>query len=313
MNKAAQRMYYGKALAVLAARNDIVVLDADLGGSTRTSDFAKAAKDRFIQIGIAEQNMIGVAAGLAAAGKTVFASTFAVFATGRCWEQIRQAVAYPKLNVKIVATHCGISVGGDGASHQALEDMAIMRALPNMVVISPADANEAYAATMAIASYNGPCYMRMGRADFPLILPDDVRFEIGKATVLRNGKDVTLIGTGQMVTSCLEAADMLEQKGISAEVINVSTIKPLDAETVISSVSRTGCVVTAEEHSIIGGLGSAVAECLSENRPAPQIRIGVKDSFGESGDPGELMKKYGLTADDVANAAVTVIGRKGKR
>jgi transketolase len=313
MVKAAQRMYYGKALAKLAERKEIVVLDADLGGSTRTSDFAKVAPERFIQIGIAEQNMIGVASGLAAAGKTVFASTFAVFATGRCWEQIRQAVAYPKLNVKIVATHCGISVGGDGASHQALEDIAIMRALPNMIVISPADANEAYAATMAIADLKGPCYMRMGRADFPLITSEGVKFEIGKAAVLRNGNDVTLIGTGQMVMSCIEAAGILEQNGISAEVINVSTIKPLDSETILASVSKTKCVVTAEEHSIIGGLGSAVAECLSENRPTPQIRVGVKDSFGESGDPGELMKKYGLTTDDVIKAAENVIGKKGKK
>jgi len=307
---AAQRMYYGKALKELASRNDIVVLDADLGGSTRTSDFEKAAKERFIQIGIAEQNMIGVAAGLAAAGKTVFASSFAVFATGRCWEQIRQAVAYPNLNVKIVATHCGISVGGDGASHQALEDIAIMRAIPNMVVISPADANETYAATMAIADYNGPCYMRMGRSNFPLIMPDDVKFEIGKATVMRDGKDVTLIGTGQMLTSCLEAAASLEEEGISAEVINVSTIKPLDNDTIITSVQKTKCCVTAEEHSIIGGLGSAVAECLSEGSPAPLERVGVKDSFGESGEPSELMKKYGLTVDDVMTAAKNAISKR---
>jgi len=310
--KAAQRKYYGKALAKLAERKDVVVLDADLGDSTRTSDFASVAKERFIQIGIAEQNMIGVAAGLAAAGKTVFASTFAVFATGRCWEQIRQAVAYPKLNVKIVATHCGISVGGDGASHQALEDMAIMRALPNMTVISPADANETYEATMALADYNGPCYMRMGRADFPLITEEGTKFEIGKAKILREGKDITLIGTGQMVMSCLDAAELLAEKGISAEVINMSTIKPLDVDAVITSISKTKCVVTAEEHSIIGGLGSAVAECLSENRPTPQIRVGVKDSFGESGDPSELMKKYGLTADDVVKAAEELIGRKTK-
>ena len=312
--KAAQRIYYGKALVALASRNDVVVLDADLGVSTRAFDFAKPAKERFIQTGIAEQNMIGVAAGLAAAGKTVFASTFAVFATGRCWEQIRQAVAYPKHNVKIVATHCGISVGGDGATHQALEDIAIMRALPNMVVISPADANEAYAATIAMADHNGPCYMRMGRADFPLITPEGKEFTIGKASVMREGKDVTLIGTGQMVISCLEAAEMLEQKGISAEVINMSTIKPLDNDTIISSVSKTKCVVTAEEHSIIGGLGSAVAECLSSNFPAPLECVGVKDTFGESGDPGELMKKYGLTAADVITAAETAVKRKkGKK
>jgi transketolase len=310
--KAAQRKYYGKALGKLAERKDIVVLDADLGDSTRTSDFAKAAPERFIQIGIAEQNMMGVAAGLAASGKTVFASTFAVFATGRCWEQIRQSIAQPKLNVKIVATHCGISVGGDGASHQALEDMAIMRAIPHMTVISPADANEAYAATMAVAEYDGPCYMRMGRADFPIITEEGAKFVIGKATVLREGTDITLIGTGQMVVSCMEAADMLNEKGISAEVINMSTIKPLDADAVIRSVTKTKCVVTAEEHSIIGGLGSAVSECLSERLPTPQIRVGVKDSFGESGDPNELMKKYGLTAGDVVAASEELIGRKKK-
>jgi len=309
---AAQRIFYGKALTELASRKDIVVLDADLGGSTKTSDFEKAAKERFIQIGVAEQNMIGVAAGLAASGKTVFASTFAVFATGRCWEQIRQTVAYPRLNVKIVASHCGISVGGDGASHQALEDIAIMRALPNMIVISPADANEAYAATLAIADHDGPCYMRMGRADFPLVTPAGAEFIIGKATIFEEGKDVTLIGTGQMLTSCIEASCILKQKGISAEVINVSTIKPLDTETILSSVSKTGCVVTAEEHSVIGGLGSAVAECLAENLPAPQLRVGVKDSFGESGEPDELMKKYGLTTDDVVAAAENVIARKKK-
>ncbi|MCL2785924.1 MAG: transketolase family protein [Methanomassiliicoccaceae archaeon] len=313
MVRAAQRKYYGKALAKLAERPDIVVLDADLGDSTRTSEFAAAAKDRFIQIGIAEQNMMGVAAGLAASGKTVFASTFAVFATGRCWEQIRQAIAYPRLNVKVVATHCGISVGGDGASHQALEDIAIMRALPNMTVLSPADANETYEATIAIAEYNGPCYMRMGRADFPIITPEGVKFTIGKATVLHEGNDITLIGTGQMVVSCMEAANILEEAGISAEVINMSTIKPLDTETVLRSVSKTKCVVTAEEHSIIGGLGSAVAECLSENGPMPMERVGVKDSFGESGDPSELMKKYGLTTDDVVAAAERLIERKGRK
>ena len=253
---AAQRNYYGKALARLAKeRDDVVVLDADLAGSTKTSEFKKVAPERFVEVGIAEQDMIGVASGLAASGKTVFASTFAVFATGRCWEQIRLAVAYPKQNVKIVSTHCGISVGEDGASHQALEDIAIMRAIPNMVVISPADAHQAYAATMAIAEERGPCYMRLGRADFPLIYPEDVKFEIGKADILREGSDVTLIGTGQMVSYCLDAAKALSEEGISAEVINISTIKPLDADAVIGYVKKTGCAVTAEENSIIGGLG----------------------------------------------------------
>jgi len=307
----AQRNYYGKALAELAkTRKDVVVLDADLAGSTKTSEFEKAAPERFVEVGIAEQNMIGVASGLAASGKTVFASTFAVFATGRCWEQIRLAVAYPKMNVKIVSTHCGISVGEDGASHQGLEDIAIMRALPNMVVVSPADAYEAYAATMALADYNGPCYMRLGRADFPIITEEGAKFEIGKAKVLREGKDVTLLGTGQMVSACLEAADELKAKGISAEVINISTIKPLDAECVLKSVAKTGCVVTAEEHSIIGGLGSAVAELLSEERPAPLTRVGTRDTFGESGKAEMLMEKYGLTAKDIVKAAEVSISKK---
>lgn len=309
--KLAQRNYYGKALADLASeRDDIVVLDADLAGSTKTSDFKKVCPERFIEVGIAEQNMVGIAAGLAASGKTAFASTFGVFASGRCWEQIRLAVAYPKLNVKIVATHCGISVGEDGASHQALEDMAIMRALPNMTVISPADAYEAYSATKAIADYNGPVYMRMGRAEFPTITKGGEPFRIGKATVMREGKDVTLIGCGQMVSFCLDAAEMLAAEGVSAEVINMSTIKPLDVEAVVASVSKTGCCVTAEEHSIIGGLGSAVAEVLSESVVAPLERVGTNDTFGESGKPDELMAKYGLTAEHIADAARKSISRR---
>ena len=310
----AQRNYYGKALAYLAKnRDDVVVLDADLAGSTKTSDFKKVAPERFVEVGIAEQNMIGVAAGLAASGKTVFASTFAVFATGRCWEQIRLAVAYPKNNVKIVSTHCGISVGEDGASHQALEDIAIMRAIPNMVVISPADAHEAYAATLALADYKGPCYMRLGRADFPVLYPEDVEFKIGKASVLRKGKHITLIGTGQMVSLCIDAAEELSKKGIEAEVINMSTIKPLDSKAVLRSAKKTGCVVTAEEHSIIGGLGSAVAELLSEELPVPLTRVGTKDTFGESGKAAALMKKYGLTADEIVKAAESSIAKKEGR
>ena len=308
---AAQRNYYGKALARLAKeRDDVVVLDADLAGSTKTSEFKKVAPERFVEVGIAEQDMIGVASGLAASGKTVFASTFAVFATGRCWEQIRLAVAYPKQNVKIVSTHCGISVGEAGASHQALEDIAIMRAIPNMVVISPADAHQAYAATMAIAEERGPCYIRLGRADFPLIYPEDVKFEIGKADILREGSDVTLIGTGQMVSYCLDAAKALSEEGISAEVINISTIKPLDADAVIGSVKKTGCAVTAEEHSIIGGLGSAVAEAISESCPVPLVRVGTKDTFGESGKAEMLMEKYGLTSKDIVKAAKDSISKK---
>ena len=309
--KLAQRNYYGKALAELAKEDPkVVVMDADLAGSTKTSDFQKVCPERFVEVGIAEANMIGIAAGLAASGKTVFASTFGVFATGRCWEQIRLAVAYPKLNVKIVATHCGISVGEDGASHQALEDIAIMRTLPNMVVVAPADAYEAFAATKALAKYNGPVYMRMGRADFPTILEPDMEFQIGKASVLREGTDVTIVGCGQMVSSCMDAAETLQAEGISAEVINMSTIKPLDTETLIASVSKTGCCVTAEEHSIIGGLGSAVAEALCDSTCVPLERVGTKDTFGESGKPADLMVKYGLTADDIVAAAKKSVSRK---
>lgn len=305
-----QRNYYGKALAELAADPRVVVMDADLAGSTKTSEFQKVCPERFVEVGIAEQNMIGIAAGLAASGKVVFASTFGIFATGRCWEQIRLAVAYPKLNVKICATHCGITVGEDGASHQALEDMAIMRSIPNMTVLCPADAYEAFAAIKALAEYDGPAYMRMGRADFPVITDEGEPFVIGKARIMRKGTDVTLIGCGQMTALCLKAADMLEADGISAEVLNISSIKPLDSAAVVASVSKTGCCVTAEEHSIIGGLGSAVAEALADSCPAPLERVGTMDTFGESGKPAELMAKYGLTAEHIADSARKSVSRK---
>jgi len=311
ITKLAPRNLYGKALAELAEKNpNVVVLDADLADSTKTSEFRKVAPKRFVEVGIAEQNMIGVASGLAASGKTVFASTFGVFATGRCWEQIRLAVAYPKMNVKIVATHCGISVGEDGASHQALEDIALMRALPNMTVISPADAYETYAAALAIAEYDGPVYMRMGRSEIPVVTKKDTEFTIGKASILREGDDVTLVGTGQMVALCITAAKSLSKKGIDAEVINMSTIKPLDEEALGASIGKTGCAVTAEEHSVIGGLGAAVAEFLSREVPAPVEMVGTKDTFGESGTPDQLFKKYGLTAKDIAEAAERVLERK---
>ncbi|MGE4275372.1 MAG: transketolase family protein [Candidatus Methanomethylophilaceae archaeon] len=314
MNFVAQRSCFGKALVELGGKNEnVVVLDADLAGSTKTCDFAAAFPDRFFQVGIAEQNMMGTAAGLAASGKTVYASTFAVFATGRCWDQIRQSIAYPQLNVKIVSTHCGISVGGDGASHQALEDVALMRVLPNMTVISPADAEEAYKATMAMAEWDGPCYMRLGRADFPLITSKEDEFEIGKARIVKEGKDVSIVATGQMVSLALEAARQLKEAGINAEVLNMSTIKPLDHETLAASLDRTKCVVTAEEHSVIGGLGSAVAEYLAENDNYPLLRVGVNDSFGESGEPVDLMLKYGLTAENITLCAKKVIGKKTKK
>ena len=306
-----QRNYYGKALAELASEDPrVVVMDADLAGSTKTSDFQKVCPERFVEVGIAEQNMIGIAAGLAASGKVVFASTFGVFATGRCWEQIRLACAYPKLNVKVCATHCGITVGEDGASHQALEDMAIMRTLPNMTVLCPADAYEAFAATKALAEFDGPAYMRMGRADFPIVTEEGEPFVIGKAKLMREGSDVTLIGCGQMTALCLQAAEMLEAEGVSAEVLNISTIKPLDSEVIVASVSKTGCCVTAEEHSIVGGLGSAVCEVLAESRPAPVERVGTMDTFGESGKPDELMARYGLTAEHIADSARKSISRK---
>lgn len=306
-----QRNYYGKALAELASEDPrVVVMDADLAGSTKTSDFQKVCPERFVEVGIAEQNMIGIAAGLAASGKVVFASTFGVFATGRCWEQIRLACAYPKLNVKVCATHCGITVGEDGASHQALEDMAIMRTLPNMTVLCPADAYEAFAATKALAEFDGPAYMRMGRADFPIVTEEGEPFVIGKAKLMREGNDVTLIGCGQMTALCLQAAEMLEAEGVSAEVLNISTIKPLDSEAIVASVSKTGCCVTAEEHSIVGGLGSAVCEVLAESRPVPVERVGTMDTFGESGKPDELMARYGLTAEHIADSARKSISRK---
>lgn len=309
--KLAQRSYYGKGLATLAeTHHNVVVFDADLAGSTKTSSFQKVAPERFIQTGIAEANMIGVAAGMAASGKVVFASTFGVFASGRCWEQIRMAVAYPKLNVKVVATHCGLSVGPDGATHQALEDIAIMRALPNMTVVVPCDAYEAYAATLAIADHPGPVYMRMGRSEFPVIKDKDCTFTVGKADVLREGSDITLVACGQMVQTSMEAASILEKDGISAEVVNMSTIKPLDTEVLLKSVKKTGAVITAEEHSIIGGLGSAVAECLVENCLVPQGRIGTNDTFGESGEAEELLVKYGLTAKDIVAKAKETLKRK---
>ena len=314
MNYAAQRNHFGKALLELGNLNkEVVVLDADLASSTKSSEFATAFPERFFEVGIAEQNMIGTAAGLASCGKIAYASTFAVFATGRCWDQIRQSVAYPNMNVKIVSTHCGISVGGDGASHQALEDMALMRVVPNMTVISPADAHEAYKATIAMADWDGPCYMRMGRADFPLITEQEGVFQIGKATVIKEGKDVTIVATGQMVSLALDAARLLKEDGVNAEVINMSTIKPLDTETLAKSLSHTKCAITAEEHSIIGGLGSAVAEYLAENDNCPLIRIGVNDCFGESGEPEDLMVKYGLTAENIAISAKKVVAKKTKK
>jgi transketolase len=308
-----QREYWAKALVELGKkRKDIVVLSADLSSSVKTSLFAKDFPERHFNVGIAEQNMMSIAAGLAACGKTAFASTFAAFGTGRVYDQIRQSIAYPKLNVKIIATHAGITVGGDGATHQTVEDLALMRALPNMTVIVPADAPETYSAIKAVADYIGPVYVRMGRANVPTITSSKGKFKIGKATVLRDGDDVSLIGTGIMVARCLLAAEELKKHKISARVIDLSTIKPMDEKTVVKAARETGGVVTAEEHSSIVGMGSAVAMCLVENAHVPMKRVGIPDVFGQSGDSDELMEKYGLTAENIVEAAHDVIGRKGR-
>jgi len=304
MSKIATREAYGKALARIGQENEsIVVLDADLSKSTKTADFKKVCPDRFINMGIAEGNMMTVAAGLASCGKIPFASTFAMFAAGRAFEQIRNSICYPKLNVKVCATHAGITVGEDGASHQSVEDIALMRSIPNMVVISPSDAVEAEAAIEAIVKYNGPCYVRLGRSGVPVINDNaEYKFEIGKGITLREGKDVSIIATGIMVEAALEAANILAEDGIKAKVINIHTIKPIDEELIAKAARETGLIVTAEEHSVIGGLGSAVAEVVTANLPVPVIRVGIKDTFGESGKPAELLKAYGLTSEDIVKA-----------
>ncbi len=310
--KTATRDAYGKALVELGGINDkIVVLDADLAAATKTGMFKKAYPDRFFDSGIAESNMMGVAAGLATTGYTVFASTFAMFAAGRAYEQVRNSIAYPHLNVKIGATHAGISVGEDGASHQCCEDIALMRVIPGMVIINPADDIEARAAVFAAAEYEGPVYMRFGRLAVPRIFDESYKFELGKAVTLREGSDVTIIATGLMVNEAIEAAKALADEGISAEVINIHTIKPLDKEAVIRSAAKTGAVVTAEEHSIIGGLGGAVAEALCESgKPAPVVRLGVNDVFGRSGPAVELLHIYGLDAQNIVAKAKQAIALK---
>ncbi len=304
MAKMATREAYGKALAKLGQENDnIVVLDADLSKSTKTADFKKVCPDRFINMGIAEGNMMGVAAGMSTCGKIPYVSTFAMFAAGRAFEQIRNSICYPKLNVKICATHAGLTVGEDGASHQAIEDLSLMRSVPNMTVICPSDDIETEAVIRAIAEYNGPCYVRLGRAAVNTINDNpEYKFEIGKAVTLREGKDATVIATGIMVEAALEAYNTLAEEGIKIKVINIHTLKPIDAEAITKAARETGVIVTAEEHSIIGGLGSAVCEVVSESHPVPVLRVGVKDTFGESGKPGELLKAYGLTAEEIVKA-----------
>ena len=302
VKKIATRESYGEALKELGETNEnIVVLDADLSGATKTSVFKKAFPERHFNAGIAEADMVGIAAGLATTGKIPFASTFAMFASGRAYEIVRNSVCYPNLNVKICATHGGISVGEDGASHQALEDLAIMRNLPNMVVMCPSDDVEARAALKAASEHVGPVYMRFGRAAVPVIHEDNMKFEIGKGELLREGKDVTLIANGLCVAPALEAAELLKEEGIDVEVINICTIKPLDEELVLSSAKKTGKVVTAEEAWITGGLGGAVCELLSEKLPTPVLRLGMPDRFGESGPAGELLEKYGFTGKAFAD------------
>ena len=310
--KIATREAYGKALAALANTNEnVVVLDADLSKSTKTADFKAVAPERFFNMGIAEGNMMGVAAGLSTCGKVPFVSTFAMFAAGRAFEQIRNSICYPKLNVKVCATHAGLTVGEDGASHQAIEDISLMRSVPNMVVINPADDIETEAAIKAVAEMEGPCYVRLGRMAVSRVNDEtNYNFVIGKGITLAEGNDVAIIATGIMVEAALEVKEELAKEGINARVINIHTIKPIDEELIIKAAKETGVIVTAEEHSVIGGLGSAVAEVVSEKCPVPVLRVGVKDTFGESGKPNELLEKYGLTSNDIVKKVKEVIKLK---
>lgn len=309
MAKRATRESYGAALVEYGSNPNIVVLDADLSKSTKTEMFKKAYPERFINMGIAEANMMCVAAGLAASGKIAFASTFAMFAAGRAFEQVRNSIGYTHLNVKIGATHAGISVGEDGASHQCLEDIALMRSIPGMVVINPADDREAMAAVKAAIDYEGPVYMRFGRLAVEDVNGDDYKFEIGKGVQLKDGKDATIIATGLMVEMALKAADMLKAEGIDARVVNIHTIKPVDEDIIIKAAKETGAIVTAEEHYVMGGLGSAVTEVVCANAPVPVKIIGT-DRFGKSGKPAELFEEYGLTPENIVNQVKAAIAMK---
>jgi transketolase len=305
------RSGFGEALYELGKENEnIVALCADLTGSLKMNAFADAFPERFFQVGIAEANMIGMAAGLTIGGKIPFTGTFANFSTSRVYDQIRQAVAYSGKNVKICASHAGITLGEDGATHQVLEDIAMMKALPGMTVINPCDFNQTKQATKAIAGFNGPVYLRFGRPKVATFIPEDMPFEIGKAIVLKEGTDVTIVATGHLVWEALLAADILEAKGINAEVVNIHTIKPLDEQAVLKSVKKTGCVVTAEEHNVMGGLGESIAGLLAEKLPAPMEMIAVNDTFGQSGTPDELMTFYGLKDKNIVDAAEKVMTRK---
>ncbi|ALP88689.1 MULTISPECIES: transketolase family protein [Clostridium] len=311
-NKVATREAYGKALVKLSNLNDrVVVLDADLSKSTKTADFKTAAPERFINMGIAEGNMMGVAAGLATCGKIPFASSFAMFAAGRAFEQIRNSICYPRLNVKVCATHAGLTVGEDGATHQSVEDIALMRAIPNMTIINPVDAVETEAAILAIAEYEGPCYVRLGRLAVETVNDENnYKFEIGKGITLSEGNDVTIVATGMMVQLALKAKEELSKEGINAKIINIHTIKPIDCELLVKAAKETGAIVTAEEHSIVGGLGSAVSEVVTEEFPVPVVKVGIKDTFGESGKPDQLLEKYGLTVESIVNSAKRAISLK---
>ena len=310
-DKIATREAYGNALAEFGSEYDFVVLDADLAAATKTGTFKKKFPERFFNCGIAEGNMMSVAAGIAAAGKTVFASSFAMFAAGRAFEQIRNSIGYPHLNVKIGATHAGITVGEDGATHQCLEDIALMRSIPGMVIVNPADAVEARAAVKAALEYNGPMYLRFGRLAVPVFNDaDNYTFELGKGICLKDGKDVTIIASGVTVDMSLKAAEMLADKGICARVINIHTIKPIDRDIILKAAAETGAIVTAEEHNIIGGLGSAVAEVVCEGNPVPVVRVGINDQYGHSGKVPPLLQMYGLTPENIAEKAEIALSMK---
>lgn len=305
------RSGFGAGLAELGRTNpNVVALCADLTPSLKMGEFIKENPERFFQIGIAEANMMGIAAGMTIGGKIPFTGTFANFATGRVYDQIRQSIAYSDKNVKICASHAGLTLGEDGATHQILEDIGLMKMLPGMVVINPCDYNQTKAATIAIAAHHGPVYLRFGRPSVPIFTPADQKFEIGKAITLTEGTDVTIVATGHLVWEALEASKVLHNKGISAEVINIHTIKPLDDKAIIDSVTKTGCIVTAEEHNILGGLGESVARVLATNKPTPQEFVGTNDTFGESGTPAQLMDKYGLNSASIVEKALAVIKRK---
>jgi transketolase len=305
------RSGFGAGLSELGKTNPAVVaLCADLTGSLKMDAFQKAHPDRFFQVGIAEANMMGMAAGLTIGGKIPFTGTFANFSTGRVYDQIRQSIAYSGKNVKICASHAGLTLGEDGATHQILEDIGLMKMLPHMVVINPCDYNQTKAATMAIADYHGPVYLRFGRPTVPNFTPADQKFEIGKAVLLNEGKDVTIVATGHLVWKAIEAGEQLAAMGIDAEIINIHTIKPLDEEAILKSLAKTGCVVSAEEHQMHGGLGDSIAQLLARKAPAPQEFVAVNDSFGESGTPDELMVKYGLDSSNIVEAAKKVLARK---